>query len=324
MFVDEATITIKAGNGGSGAATFRREKYVPKGGPDGGNGGDGGDLYLVGVADLGALKRFRYKKHFEADSGKRGGSRKKTGARGEDLMLPVPVGTLVKDLETLEEVEILENGQKELLAKGGVGGRGNWEFKSPSNTTPREFEKGEEGVKRKLYLELQLIADVGLVGLPNAGKSSLLNALTRAKAVVANYPFTTLEPNLGAASGLLLADIPGLIEGASKGKGLGHKFLRHVKRTKMLAHLVSVESEDLERDYQTIRSELNDFDKELSVKPELVVLTKVDLVDDEKAKKMVRVLKKFGREVIYCSIDNLSQLKKLQSKLSRMCFEVGK
>lgn len=289
MIVDEAVITVKAGDGGDGAVSFRREKYVQKGGPDGGNGGDGGEVYIEGVADLSALKRFRYQKEFEAENGGRGMPKKMSGKNGKDLVLKVPVGTVIVDKRSNERWDISKIGEPLLIAIQGKGGRGNWHFRSPSNTTPKQFERGGWGQKRILELELQLIADVGFIGLPNAGKSSLLNELTRASVRVADYPFTTLEPNLGAMpsfaktsdgkSHLILADIPGLIEGASGGKGLGIKFLRHIRRTKVLVHCISAESNDVARDYQIVRQELKQFDPELLKKKELVVLTKVDLVN---------------------------------------------
>ena len=313
MLIDEVEISVKAGDGGNGKVSFRREKYVPRGGPDGGNGGDGGDLIITGVADLMALKKYRFKKEFEAENGKVGGNRKKHGFDGRDLVLPVPVGTKITDQDVGEEWEILKTGEQIRLCRGGRGGRGNTEFKSSTNTAPRQFEKGGRGRKRNLRCELQLIADIGLVGLPNAGKSSLLNAITNAKAQVANYPFTTLEPNLGVLRKtqdkfLIIADIPGLIEGAAKGRGLGHKFLKHVRRTKVLVHLVSVESEN-------VREELSAFDKSLAEKDEVMVLSKVDLADKEKLKEMV---KEIGDKAILCSIHDKDLLKSLVLRLKRL------
>lgn len=318
MFVDEVKITVIAGKGGDGCVSFRREKYVPKGGPDGGNGGDGGNVHLAAVADIGALQRYKFKNVLEAESGKPGQPRKKGGNDGKDLVLPVPAGTLIKDTNTNETWELLKVGEKIQIAVGGKGGHGNAEFKSSTNTTPKQFERGGRGQKRNLFLELRLIADVGLIGLPNAGKSSLLNALTRAKAQVANYPFTTLEPNLGVMEEKILADIPGLIEGASEGKGLGHKFLRHAQRTTLLAHCISVESHEIEKDYKLVIKELEAFDKDLIKQPEVIILTKVDLVEGKQLKILMKRLKKLSRKVLPCSIYDERLLKDLRAKLVRL------
>lgn len=302
MLVDEATIEIKAGDGGDGKVSFRREKFIPKGGPDGGNGGKGGNFYLLGSEDIGALRQFRYQKKFSAENGSAGDKKKKTGRGGKDKILRAPRGTLVKDLASGEIWEINNTEEKILLARGGEGGRGNWEFRSATNQTPRFAEKGTLGQARKLFLELRLIADIGLIGLPNAGKSSLLNELTRARVKVAAYPFTTLEPNLGEMNGLIIADLPGLIEGASKGRGLGFKFLKHAKRTKIIAHCLSLESADPLKDYQTVRRELGEYEKELLEKPEIVLLTKMDLVSEQEIKKTKDKLGSFSRRILACSI----------------------
>lgn len=315
MLIDEAIIEIKAGNGGDGKISFRREKFVPKGGPDGGNGGKGGDFYFEGSSDLGALRKFRYEKKFSAEDGRSGSKDKKTGAGGKDKVILIPTGTFIRDLKKNETWEINRTGERILLAKGGKGGRGNWEFRSSTNQTPRFAEKGQSGQVRKLYLELRLIADIGIIGLPNAGKSSLLNELTRARAKVAAYPFTTLEPNLGVMDNLILADLPGLIEGASKGKGLGFKFLRHVKRTKLLAHCLSLESANPAKDYQTIRKELGEYEKELLEKPEIILLTKSDLVSKKEIESAKKSLKVTGREILICSIYDEKSLKTLQKLL---------
>lgn len=315
MLIDEATIEIKAGDGGDGKISFRREKFIPKGGPDGGNGGTGGDFYFIGSRDLGALRLFRYQKKFSAEDGQAGEKKKKTGKDGQDKVIALPSGTLIKDLETGETWEINKPEDKYLMAKGGKGGLGNWEFRSATNQTPRFAEKGTPGQKRKLFLELRLIADIGLIGLPNAGKSSLLNELTRTKVKVAAYPFTTLEPNLGVMDGLILADLPGLIEGASKGKGLGFKFLRHIKKTKLLVHCISLETSDALEDYQVVRKELGEYEKELLEKPEIILLTKADLVDPLVLKENKKELRQTEEEILDCSIYDDQGLALLKKRL---------
>ncbi|MBI2338470.1 GTPase ObgE [Candidatus Daviesbacteria bacterium] len=249
MLVDEAEIIIRGGHGGEGRVSFRGKKG---GGPDGGNGGKGGDVYARAVSDIYALRQYSGKKVYQAEDGEGGGTEIRSGANGKDLILTVPVGTFLTD-EKGVEVELTEEGQKVLLAKGGLGGRGNESFKSPASTTPRYAQKGLRGQERRLPLKLKLIADLGLIGLPNAGKSSLLNELTNANAKIGNYPFTTLEPNLGVLQGKVIADIPGLIEGASEGRGLGHKFLKHIEKVKLLIHCISSESENPLKDYKIIR-----------------------------------------------------------------------
>ena len=319
MLVDEVEIKIRAGKGGDGRVSFRREKYVPKGGPDGGDGGDGGDVYFVGVEDITALRRFRFQKEFSAESGKSGGANRKTGVSGKDLEIKIPVGTVIKDENTEEMWEMRDLGERFLIAKGGKGGRGNWHFKSATHQTPREFEEGGSGQEKDLFLELRLIADIGLIGLPSVGKSSLLNELTKAHAKVASYNFTTLEPSLGVMeNGLIIADLPGLIEGAHEGKGLGIKFLKHIERTKVLLHCVSADSNTLLKDYETIRKELGEFDKELLERPEIILITKSDLVSGAEMKKMViRLRQGFGetKEILVCSIYDYESIEKLKEKL---------
>lgn len=317
MLVDEVQIKIEAGNGGDGKVNFRREKYVPRGGPDGGDGGNGGDVYLIGVEDITALNKFRFQKNFEAGKGENGGKNRKTGAKGKDLKIQIPVGTLIADVGTEEQWEITSEGQKTLLARGGEGGRGNWHFRSPTNQAPRQFEYGLYGQKRNLRLELRLIADIGLIGLPNVGKSSLLNELTNAFVKVAAYPFTTLEPNLGVMDEIIIADLPGLIEGAHGGKGLGIKFLKHVKRTKILVHCIGADSDDVIRDYKTIRKELGEYDKELLERPEIILITKSDLVDKEKLEEDKGKLKGElrGKEIADCSVYDNDSLEKLKKRL---------
>jgi len=288
MFIDHAKIFIIAGNGGSGVVSFRREKYVPKGGPDGGDGGKGGGVIIQTDSNLHTLLDFRYRRRFKAESGKHGQGANKTGRSGQDLIIRVPNGTLVKDEETDEILaDLVDDQQQIIVAKGGKGGRGNARFATPTNQTPRNAEPGEEGESRQILLELKLIADVGLVGLPNAGKSTLLSRLTAARPKIADYPFTTLSPNLGIVRykehlSFVMADIPGLIEGAHDGKGLGLDFLRHIERTKVLAFLIEYTSPDIFQDYQVLRNELNKYNPELLKRPSLIVLTKIDLaMDDE-------------------------------------------
>ncbi|OGZ16541.1 MAG: hypothetical protein A2494_04340 [Candidatus Lloydbacteria bacterium RIFOXYC12_FULL_46_25] len=294
-FVDELTIHIKSGKGGDGVERFRHEKGKEFAGPSGGDGGRGGNVYLVGSRDLGLLYKYRHEKKFGAEDGEPGKKDSLHGRNGEDLMLKLPVGSIVKNLTTGATVQILKEDEPMLLLKGGHGGLGNERFKSSTNQAPTKTTPGKPAQEADFYIELQLLVDVGFAGFPNAGKSSLLNALTNASAKIGAYQFTTLEPNLGAFHGYILADIPGLIEGASEGKGLGHKFLRHIKRTKMIAHLISLENEDVMEAYKTIRKELETFDKELGEKDEIIVLTKTDMVDEktlEEAKKKLATLKK--------------------------------
>jgi GTPase len=284
MFLDRVKIWVRAGDGGDGAATFRREAHVPRGGPDGGDGGRGGSVYLRVDAGQTTLRDFRYSHHFKAKPGGRGERARRHGKAGEDLDLPVPPGTAVVDDASGELVaDLVATGQRTLVARGGRGGLGNTHFKSPTHQAPKHAQKGEPGEERWLRLELRLIADVGLVGLPNAGKSTLLAALTAAQPKIADYPFTTLEPNLGVMElpdderRPTIADVPGLIEGASSGAGLGHAFLRHVERTRILVHVVDGASRDSEADYATIRDELRAHDPALLEKPILVAFNKLDL-----------------------------------------------
>ncbi|HUW24489.1 MAG TPA: GTPase ObgE [Patescibacteria group bacterium] len=314
MLVDEVQIKVKAGDGGNGAVSFRREKFVPKGGPDGGDGGDGGNVYLVGVEDITALNRYQYQKEFKAEDGKPGGKSRKTGVSGEDLVLTVPVGTVIADGSGGKwEVRAIE--EKLLVAQGGKGGRGNWHFRSATNQAPRKFEYGTYGQKRELFLELRLIADIGFIGLPSVGKSSLLNELTAASVKTAEYPFTTLEPNLGAMDRLILADLPGLIAGASTGKGLGIKFLKHIRRTKALVHVISAESRTPFYDYEVVRKELREYDPQLLEKPEMILIHKSDLVTPEKIKKIQAELKPTKREILVSSIYDYESIQELKETL---------
>ncbi len=280
MLVDEVVIEVSGGHGGPGKASFFKKEI----GPDGGNGGRGGDLYLEATTDLFALNRFSGKKDFAAENGIPGGSNKRSGVDGGDLTLKIPVGTDVTDLESGEVFQITSPDQKILITKGGIGGLGNAERKNSRLTTPLYAQHGLPGQHRKLQLQLKLIADFGLIGLPNAGKSSLLNALTAAQAKVADYPFTTLEPNLGVYNNRIIADIPGLIEGASTGRGLGFRFLKHIEKVKVLLHCVASDSDDPKRDYKIVREELGKYNSELLNKEEIIIRTKSDVCKPTKLK----------------------------------------
>ncbi len=319
MLIDDVTINVFSGKGGDGLSTFDKTKMTL--GPTGGIGGNGGAIYLQGVSNIGALSQFRGKKNFQAENGQEGGPQKKEGRNGNDLTLKVPVGTVIHIMTTNEKKELTKIGEKTLICKGGRGGRGNHAFRSPSNTTPKEFEKGEKGKELKLRLELKLIADVGFVGLPNVGKSSLLNELTNAKSRVANYPFTTLEPSLGAFYELILADIPGLIEGASDGKGLGIKFLKHIERTKIFFHLISAQSENPIKDYKVIRKELEKYNKELLNKKEYIFLSQSDIADPKKIKKDIAKLKKISPNVLTISILDENSIRKVKKILEKITKE---
>jgi len=304
--IDYAKIEVKAGDGGNGRVNFRREKYVPKGGPDGGNGGKGGSVYLEADKDLNTLIPFQYQKKFAAQSGRPGDRARRTGKDGDDLILKVPVGTSITLIAGAREqqIDVTADGQRVLLARGGFGGRGNWVLRSPSNTTPKTAEPGVKGEALDVILELKLLADVGLIGLPNAGKSTLLSVLTSARPKIADYPFTTLEPNLGVMSfkgkNLVIADIPGLIEGASTGKGLGISFLRHIERCQLLIHVLEP-GDDLVKNYQTVRNELQLYKSDVIEKKELVVLNKIDLLTPAKLKKALTLLKKTKQPIIALS-----------------------
>lgn len=310
MLIDHITLAVKAGKGGDGVVRWRREKGIPYGGPAGGDGGKGGDVYFTVVRDIQALSMYKHKAEWEAEAGESGQKRSMHGGNGKDLYLTIPIGAVIYNREYDMTYECIEEGQQILVLRGGKGGLGNEQFKSATNRTPEEFTKGERGEFATFDIELKLIADVGVIGLPNAGKSSLVNALTNASAKVGDYPFTTLEPNLGAYYGYVLADIPGLIEGASEGKGLGHKFLRHITRTKILVHLVSAENEDVAKEYTTIREELGKFDKELLKREEIVILSKIDMVDEEtKLEKVKSLAKASKKDVIELSLFDDAKVK---------------
>lgn len=292
MFVDYAVIEVHAGKGGDGAVTFRREKYVPKGGPSGGDGGDGGNVVLRANRNLHTLLDFRYKKKYSAGNGVKGGNSLKDGKNGNNIIIKVPVGTVVKDAETEEILfDLNADGKEIILVKGGKGGKGNSKFATPTNQTPRFAEDGKPGDRKKVVLELKLIADVGLVGFPNSGKSTLISKISSAKPKIADYPFTTLEPNLGIVKykeykSFTVADIPGIIEGASDGKGLGHQFLRHIERTRIILFLIEITSENIEDDFNVLMKELKSYSPELIRKKIIVSFSKSDLYDSKKIKEL--------------------------------------
>ena len=317
MLVDEITLHLGAGRGGDGVVRWLHEKGKEFGGPSGGNGGKGGDVYARAVRDVAGLASFRTVKEFKAEPGNDGANNVKQGAEGKDIEIVIPVGSRVTNLTTGFSRELLNNGERVLLLHGGRGGLGNEHFKGSTNTRPKEFTLGEEGEEAVFLIELLLVADIGLIGLPNAGKSSLLNSLTRAHSKVGNFAFTTLEPNLGDLYGLILADIPGLIEGASEGKGLGHKFLRHIERTKALLHCISAESDDLERDYHVVRNELELYNKNILDKPEILVVTKSDTVTEEVLKEKIQSLKKVSNTVFTTSIIDDGSLRRLGDYLTQ-------
>lgn len=318
MLIDEATIYIKAGKGGNGAVSFKRNAQTAKGGPDGGNAGNGGSIYFCGVNDITALSEFTYNKKIVAEDGIKGGKQNLYGRNGKDTVVFLPIGTFVTDLTSNETFEILNTTDKILVAKGGKGGRGNNEFKSATQQTPYYAEKGLPGQEKRILLILKLIADIGLIGLPNSGKSSLLSVLTRAHPKIGNYPFTTLEPNLGVLKGIVIADIPGLIEGASGGKGLGIKFLKHVEKTKVLLHCIDCQSENVLKDYKTVRNELLEYSKDLEKKKELILLTKSDLLSGKEMSLKINEIKTVNREVIPISIYDDNSLLSLRHKIEEL------
>lgn len=297
-FVDYVKIHCKSGNGGKGSAHFRREKYIPKGGPDGGDGGRGGHVILRGNKQLWTLLHLKFSKHIKAEHGKDGSGNLKTGAQGKDIVIEVPLGTVAKDDETgLQEFEITEDGQEYVLQKGGKGGMGNNHFKSPTNQTPRYAQPGEEGMESWKILELKVLADVGLVGFPNAGKSTLLSVLSAAKPEIGNYPFTTLRPNLGIVSyrdnrSFVMADIPGIIEGAHEGKGLGLRFLRHIERNSLLLFMVPADSDNIADEYAILYRELRLYNPELMHKRSILAITKSDMLDEELIQELTKELPK--------------------------------
>ena len=289
IFVDRVVVNARGGNGGSGIVSFRREKFIPMGGPDGGDGGRGGDVIVVGDSNLATLLDYTYRDSWSATDGDHGSGSNKTGRAGADVEMPVPVGTVIRDLDTNERLgEVLDSGQRLIVARGGRGGKGNAFFVSSTHQSPREYQPGEDGDARRLELELKLIADVGLVGQPNAGKSTLLSVISAARPKIADYPFTTLAPNLGVVQlsdgrTFVVADIPGIIEGAHEGRGLGLQFLRHIERTRLLAFLIPVDSMDWQAEYDQLRAEVAAYSPALAEKPHCVVFTKMDLLGDDDA-----------------------------------------
>lgn len=318
MLVDNVSITVRAGDGGNGSVHFKRNAQTARGGPDGGNGGNGGNIYFQGIDDILGLQEFRFRKKLMGENGVNGGRQNLFGRNGHDLIVKIPLGTLVTNTDTGEQFEMSNTTTKILVAKGGIGGRGNNEFKTATDQAPHYAEKGTPGEEKNLHLELRLIADIGLIGLPNAGKSSLLEALTNANPKIANYPFTTLEPNIGMLKGTPIADIPGLIEGASAGKGLGIQFLRHVTKTKLLVHCIDSTNPDIEASYKTVRKELEEYNKEILGKPEIILLTKTDLLEKDAREKLVKnVEKKLGKDVLTVSVlddENIHTLETLLLK----------
>ena len=319
-FVDYVKINLSSGNGGKGSSHLHREKYISKGGPDGGDGGRGGHVIIVGNKNLWTLYNFKFQKHFNAGHGKAGSKNRRTGANGPDKYIEVPLGTIIRDSTTKKIIyEITENNHEFVILKGGLGGRGNWHFKSATRQTPRYSQQGIKGKNLNIILELKVLADVGFVGFPNAGKSTLLSVLTSAKPKIADYEFTTLKPNLGIVNyhdykSFVVADIPGIIEGASKGKGLGHYFLRHIERNSILLFIIPIDSKDVKKEFEILRGELLKYNPELIDKKFLIAFSKCDLLDNELIKEFKEeVEKKFSKNsfIIISSISkrNISKLK---------------
>jgi GTP-binding protein len=317
MLIDEIKLHLKAGRGGNGVVRWLHEKGKEFGGPSGGDGGRGGNILVKGIRDIGALLRYRHVHQLKSESGLPGANKSMHGRDGADLILEFPLGSILTNLRTGEKLELLDENKEVVLLKGGAGGRGNEHFKGSVNRNPTEWTPGKEGEEAQFHIELQIIADAGLIGLPNAGKSSLLNILTNASAKVGVYAFTTLEPNLGDCYGKIIADIPGLIEGASAGRGLGDKFLRHIRRTKTLLHCVALDNEKYVESYDAIRHELATYDPELVTKNEWVILTKSDAVEPETVKSVSEYFKRGKHRVFVVSILDEPQVKVLRDAIVR-------
>lgn len=315
MLVDNVTLLIKAGNGGNGSASLLHNGLTFKGGPDGGNGGNGGNIYIQGSTNINDLREFRFKKKIRAEDGIAGGRQKLFGKNAPHVTILVPLGTSVTDTKLERTYEVTDTRRLLLVAKGGKGGRGNTAFKSATNQTPEYAEYGKPGEEKKLLLELRLIADIGLIGLPNAGKSSLLSMLTNATPKIADYPFTTLEPNIGMLGNYPIADIPGLIEGAATGRGLGAQFLKHIEKTKILVHCIELSGNNVQERYDTVRREFEQFDKSLLEKPEIILLTKTDLTDEKTVQKYKHLFEKKGKQVLTCSLYDEESIKSLKKTL---------
>ncbi len=317
-FIDDLTFHIKAGNGGNGVVRWRHERGKEFSGAAGGNGGKGGDVYVKGIRDLGILASYRNTKEFEAGKGEDGMRNSMHGADGKDLTISLPIGSVITDLRTSRVYYLNTENETIKILNGGRGGLGNEHFKASTNVTPKQSTPGVKGEEADFHISLELVADAGLIGLPNAGKSSLLNAITNAKAQVGSYAFTTLEPNLGALKGgYVIADIPGLIEGASEGKGLGYKFLRHIKRTKRLFHLISLEEKAIVTVYKTIRKELESYGHGLEDKEETIILTKTDTVDKKVIDKAISSLKKYNKDILTVTVLDDKDIKDLTDKITK-------
>ena len=324
-FVDYVKVHVASGNGGKGSAHLHREKYIEKGGPDGGDGGRGGHVIIRGNSNKWTLYHLKFKRHFKAGHGEHGSSGRSTGADGQDVYIDVPLGTVIKDTETDQLLfEITEDHQEEIIVKGGMGGRGNWHFKSPTNQTPRYAQPGTPSEEKRITIELKILADVGLVGFPNAGKSTLLSVMTSAKPKIADYEFTTLKPNLGIVEyrdyqSFVMADIPGIIEGAAEGKGLGHYFLRHIERNSILLFLIPADANDIAKQYEILNSELKRYNPEMLDKDRIIVVSKCDMLDDELESELkVELEKNLEEEFMLISSVSQKGLITLKDKLWKM------